>query len=386
MSSGLSQTSVKLNVIPLKKIPEDLEIEARRVGAAYIIDGNVQSVGDALRVTVNLRDTEYLSIVWSDTFKRNLGSSDLFAIQDEIVSDVVETLVGNGAILRKDVIDRVKQKGPENLSVYECRNYAYQFYDTLLPTDFESATTCLKKSIIEDPNYADIHAHLAAIYAVGWNFAYFSDRNLLLQAVGYADRAISLDPNSWRAHISRGRLMFAMRDWKNMYQSFSHAEKLAPNNVEVLSLGGDMTFWGGRCTLEEYSDTKAAPDTYVSGLCRWQVGWERLLKAHRLDKGNHFVGKHYGLATGFNMRGDYQTAYNHMRMAQAPGFLWYEIHAGIAADGLGKNMEAQKHFDSLKKSISSDRLADVLEHYKFWNVVESYWSKSKPILLKYGFM
>ena len=84
ISSGLSLSVSKLSIMPLQTIPTDLGQEVQRIKAGYVIDGSLQSVGEQLRVNVKLLDAEDMSIVWSETFKRDMATQDLFTIQDDL--------------------------------------------------------------------------------------------------------------------------------------------------------------------------------------------------------------------------------------------------------------------------------------------------------------
>ena len=60
---------------------------------------------------MKLLDAEDLSIVWSETFKRNMANQDLFTIQDDIVEQIVDALVGNGFIMAEEVQKKSQGKG-----------------------------------------------------------------------------------------------------------------------------------------------------------------------------------------------------------------------------------------------------------------------------------
>jgi adenylate cyclase len=63
-------------------------------GVAHVLEGSIQSAGDRLRITATLVDLATGTQVWSETFDRQL--EDVFAIQDEIASEVVSRLNFHG--------------------------------------------------------------------------------------------------------------------------------------------------------------------------------------------------------------------------------------------------------------------------------------------------
>ena len=53
---------------------------------------------------MNLVDTENLNTIWSNRFDKTFEIDNLFKLQDEIVTDIIDALVGNGYILQKKLL------------------------------------------------------------------------------------------------------------------------------------------------------------------------------------------------------------------------------------------------------------------------------------------
>ena len=104
ISTSLSRSSKKLNVIKLNNTSDDLEKIASKSEARYIITGDLRSAADTLRVSVNLIDAETMKTAWSENFDRKSDIENIFQLQDDIVSNVIDALVGSGAILAKEVV------------------------------------------------------------------------------------------------------------------------------------------------------------------------------------------------------------------------------------------------------------------------------------------
>ncbi|HUD43598.1 MAG TPA: winged helix-turn-helix domain-containing protein [Dokdonella sp.] len=69
---------------------EDLRSIGRALDAAYLLEGSVRRDGDRLRVTAQLIRAADGSHLWSRTYARELR--DVFAVQDEISTDVAQAL------------------------------------------------------------------------------------------------------------------------------------------------------------------------------------------------------------------------------------------------------------------------------------------------------
>ena len=92
---------------------------AAKLGVTYVLEGSVRKAGQSIRVTGQLIEAGTDRHLWSDTFDRELTTENLFAIQDEIATAIVEALrlelgVGEDGM----VMDSVGV-ATENLSAYD---------------------------------------------------------------------------------------------------------------------------------------------------------------------------------------------------------------------------------------------------------------------------
>ena len=104
ITTGLSRSSKKLNVIKLNTNTEALDKIATKSEARYIITGDLRSSASTLRVSVNLIDAETMKTAWSENFDRKSDIENIFKLQDDIVSSILDALVGSGDILAKEVV------------------------------------------------------------------------------------------------------------------------------------------------------------------------------------------------------------------------------------------------------------------------------------------
>lgn len=65
---------------------------AERLGVSYVLDGSVRKAGDQVRITAQLIEADSDTQLWSRNFDRTL--ENIFKIQDEIATDVVEQIKG----------------------------------------------------------------------------------------------------------------------------------------------------------------------------------------------------------------------------------------------------------------------------------------------------
>ena len=175
----LQVLSKSLNILNLKKTPKDLKEVSKSTNASYLVDGNIMQIDNMLRVKVDLIDGKNISYVWSETYDRDLTGKNIFKLQDEITKQIINELVGAGAVLSKDINQKIASSSTDDISIYECINLARnsQTVLSLRPKAIE----CLKESVKKDPNYADAWVWLAELtrdlYVSNPDGQYYNDNN-----------------------------------------------------------------------------------------------------------------------------------------------------------------------------------------------------------------
>ncbi|MAW34265.1 MAG: hypothetical protein CMK56_07635 [Proteobacteria bacterium] len=383
LANGLSRAAKSMNVINLGKRPEKLEEITDKTGASYIISGNVRQAGDAIRLSVNLLDASNLSTVWTETYDKSMTASNIFELQDEIVKGVINELVGNGAILARDIAKEIEKKGTDNLSAYECVTYVTQVHhNTWSPETHNQALECLRAAVVSDPSYSDAWTYLS--HEIAWGYSLFGTftKESLNEGIQAADNALRLDPESGMAYAHKAKILFFQQDWQAMYEAGEKAVRLAPANSEVLGNVGQIMLWAGDCSIEELTDFDAKPETYASGRCGWQTAFQHLIKAYKLDTTNNFPYENYALHDYYTIRGEYSSALQAMERTAAPGFFWWDLKVGIAHAGMGNKDKADAHFNAAFEA-SSNKLSDWEKEYQFFNA-SNFFEIYKPTLIENG--
>lgn len=384
---GLSTASKGLSVIRLPKRPEDLAAAAAKTGAQYMIDGSLRQSGDRFRLSVSLINTSTMTSLWSKTYDKKMSASDIFETQDEIVRGLLHEIVGSEAsrsVLGSEIARNASKRGTENLTAFECVNYARNWAGELSVEGYARSQKCLQEAIAADPKYAEAWSELTKLIFFGYGFGFTTKLSELDDALKYIEQAIALDPKNGAYQMNKASVLFLKKSWPEMYAAIDKAVELAPNNISVLSQTGYLAVWGGNCTLAQRSDADAKPGTFVSGSCQWQKGYKQLLRAEELDKASTVVGKNYGLAYFYILWGQYEKALKQVQLIPIPGFFWYHTYSGMSHHQLGDKEAAAKHFEMIKKTFGTNKLAFVERQYDIWNNTETL-SIYKPVFQAYGF-
>ncbi len=181
---------------------EDLRTIGQKLNVAHILEGSVRKQGDKVRVTAQLIDADNGYHLWSDTYDRQLD--DIFAIQDEIASEVVRALKNT---LLADDQQVIQASARGNVEAYNL--YLKGQYHARLRTreGLDRALEEFQKAMLVDPDYAPSYAGVAMVYALMENYGY----RPLAETGDLADkaiqRALELAPDSDEAWAARGLLL-----------------------------------------------------------------------------------------------------------------------------------------------------------------------------------
>ena len=384
LGSKLTKSSKSLNILNLKKIPKDLSEVSKKTNASYLVDGNIMQIDNMLRVKVDLIDGKNISNIWSETYDRDLTGKNIFALQDEIIKKIINELVGAGAVLSKDINQKIATSATDDISIYECINFAR---GAVTPILNPKAIECLEKSIKKDPNYADAWIWLAErtrnLYASG-----NKDKvNALLEdAVEYINKALIIDPESPKGLTVKTMIEFHKKNWETMFVSAEKAFSLNAGDPSVLSNLVVNVAFGGECTLNDVTSPDEQTKNINKKKCQFHRGcWDMGLKAHELDTGNVVTMDNYMLAACYNIVKDGANALKMMSPMPHKKRFWYEIHSGVASHFDGKFEIAQDHFENVKKTIESNKLPKIYDIFKKWNNERLSYPVYEEVLLKYGF-
>jgi len=199
---------------------------AAELNVAHVLEGSVRKAGNQVRITAQLIDAKRDVHLWSETWDRTL--EDVFAIQDEIASSVVDelkvTLLGEAP--------EAATTDPEAYNLYlQGRHLGRQgSKESML-----KAIEFFQQALEIDPNYAPAWNGISTCYT---NLA---GSNAMPQEEGYAkakemaEKALSVDPQSAQAYVGIGWVARVDGDYETAARHVERALELAPNDDKVLN-------------------------------------------------------------------------------------------------------------------------------------------------------
>jgi len=219
----------------------DIGAIGEQLNVATVLEGSVQRAGDKIRVTAQLIDVSNGYHLWSGNFDRELD--DVFAIQDEIASEVVGAL--KVSILGESE-ERLQRDQTTNVAAYTEYLLGINELSVISSERLTSAIQHLNAAIELDPEYAAAYAMLGRAYVSLYDWGGIKRSEGIPAARKAASRALDLVPDSTEALAVLG--MVEIRD-ANADEGRALLEKAlaeSPNNALALEYYAESLFLDGR--------------------------------------------------------------------------------------------------------------------------------------------
>lgn len=236
----------------------DTRNTARKLGVAYLLHGNVQKIGDRLKVATFLDDGATGTNVWSEIYERQLA--DVFAVQSEIAGAVTREL---SAVMdsRQDGRDD-KVGGTASLAAFDAFLRGRDLFEAHIDEASERAALAqFDAAIAIDPDYAAARASRARSLAVIANqFAGTAERKALYaQAIKEAGQATKLAPTFAPGFAALGYALFYGRlDAAAAKPAYDRAFALTQSDVDVIARYAVFCARTGRNAEADSAITRAA--------------------------------------------------------------------------------------------------------------------------------
>jgi adenylate cyclase len=238
----------------------DIKEVGRRLGVRYVLEGSVRKAAGKVRITGQLIDAITGAHIWADRFERDL--TDVFALQDEVTVAVVSAI--QPKLFQTEIA--MTRRRPENLTAYDFFLRAMQQYYLANREGLAETIRLAHRALELDPRFGFVAAlagvsHMQNVildYAIDPQFdrteavrllrlalsVYDDDPDTLAMAamtsafmvgdteseIEMADRAVALNPNSFRAWSCRGQVYRTAGLPEEAVQSFERAMRMSPTD------------------------------------------------------------------------------------------------------------------------------------------------------------
>jgi adenylate cyclase len=206
---------------------QDIREIGMKLETHTIVEGSVRKSGNRLRITAQLINVADGYHLWSERYDREL--EDVFAIQEEIAKNIVQSLKIKLSKSEKRALGKVKT---QDVQAYDFYLRGREFFHQGRYKNIQYASEMFTRAIKKDLDYALAYAGIADCYS--YLFMYFEKRQENIeQSLAASKRAIELDPELAEAHAARGLAVSLSMQYDEAEKAFDRAIKLNPKLYEA---------------------------------------------------------------------------------------------------------------------------------------------------------
>ncbi len=182
----------------------DIRTVGKELGVRYVLEGSIRPVGERLRITVQLIETDTGSHIWADKIDRPIA--EIFDIQDEVVDSLVSTLCANLGVAEGK---RAARQAPENLRAWQLCTQAEMLWSGQRTVEaLKEAQRLSKKATELEPGYALSWAMLSYFSSVDMPYLLTDDLDgIALSAIKLSNKAVLLAADDATALAYAGAAM-----------------------------------------------------------------------------------------------------------------------------------------------------------------------------------
>jgi len=232
----------RTSVFTFKGKDEQIVTIGKQLNVNTVLEGSVRKWGDRVRVTaqlVNVADGYHL---WSENFDRQLG--DIFAIQDEVATAVVEALKPHWMPGEHHPLIR---QHTDNLEAYTLYLQGRAHFNRGTVESIREALSLYERALELEPEYALAYAGLADAYAYLAAHGELRREEGATQAKGYAQRALELDASLAEGYTARARIRSVLdRDLPEAERELQQAILIKPSSADAHALYASLLHKLGR--------------------------------------------------------------------------------------------------------------------------------------------
>lgn len=226
----------------------DMRSIAAQVNARYAITGTLRCLGNRIRISVSLTETETGRLRWSEQFDGTLD--DIFEFQEEVSRAIVAQL--EPQLSRAETV-RIERSHPASIGPWQLVAQAEEIdrkggegYGT--PDSNLEQLRLMESALALDPSFAPAHARIGRIYFRAGLLDWYEDRlSCFHKALASTNRALEIDPESWEAHAYNGLTnIFGLQNYSKGLHHASESVRLNPSAALARHALGCGLEWLGR--------------------------------------------------------------------------------------------------------------------------------------------
>ncbi len=289
-----------------------------KLGTRYVLEGSIRKGGSAIRVGVQLVDTETGAQLWSETYNRDLHTSTIFAVQDDVAGRIVATVADSYGVLVHSMRAAMRKKDDADLTPVEWQFQYFAYREQITPSAHAALKGRLERVAKRNDRQSDLWACLAQIYVDEYAFGFEGDATSLDRALAAGRRGVELDRANQFALVALAQVHFFRQDLAAFGPAAERAMALNPLNTDALGILGLQIVHTGE----------------------FERGTEIVRRAMALNP-NHAGWMHFAPLWDHFHKGEYEQALECANRVDVPGLFWPFLVMASACGHLGRRSEAE---------------------------------------------
>jgi serine/threonine-protein kinase len=239
------QVTARSSSSQYRKTEKTLQRIGQELGVQYLLTATVrwEKVGGASRVQVTpeLVQVASASTKWQQPFHASL--TGVFQVQADIATRVADAL---DLALGDSTRQAVSEKPTKNLAAYDAFLKGEEASQSPEPRKLRQAAAYYAQAVALDSGFVRAWAKLSQTHS-SLHIVSTPTRVGAEQARRAAARALALGPDRPDGHLAMGQYFWAVpKDKVRALEEFDRGLKLAPNDVELLTLSALAEKWAGQ--------------------------------------------------------------------------------------------------------------------------------------------
>jgi DNA-binding winged helix-turn-helix (wHTH) protein/TolB-like protein/Flp pilus assembly protein TadD len=201
----------------------------REQGVDAVLEGQVQRIGDRVRVSARLVRTSDGASLWADRFDEQF--THIFAVEDAIGEKVARTTIRAMKGAGDDATtERLTKRYTENNESYEAYLKGRYLWNKRTVDSLQKSLAYFDKAIRLDPNFALAYVGLADTYTLLSFFTLAAPKDAFPKAREAAEKALAIDRTLAEAYTALGQFKsYYEWDWNGAEEQFQKGIQLNPN-------------------------------------------------------------------------------------------------------------------------------------------------------------
>ena len=317
----------------------DVREISKGLGARFVIEGSIRKAGSSIRVSVQLLDAETGAHLWSDHFDRSIGSSDVFAAQDELTDRIVATVADPFGVLTRSLAAQVKARATDAPTAHEAVLLTFAYWQQVRPDEQAGVRAALEQALEREPDHAEALACLARLHVDEHRFNFNPPPDALDRALRTAQRAVELDATSQLAYRSLAEAHYYRFELSAFRLAADRALALNPRDTANVHWMGMLIAYSGD----------------------WEIGHSIAEKVRQLNP--HHPSWFYMFYLNYHYQAhEYELALAAAEKVNMPGYYFVSMDLAMINAQLGQTEEARKHlktFIELAPDVATDPRVEI---------------------------